>query len=136
MPLVTVGCKLPNGLVLESGYKLENGSIVRTDKYTRVMLAGANQRVAQLVEAGGVPVAPRDLMPGITDNVDEGFFDQWVKDHADSNIVRNNLIWKVKNRNEAAAAAKTEVQRKIGLESFDASDKSKVKNVTKFNADE
>lgn len=122
MATVTIGCKLPNGLVLESGYTVEHGNVVRTAGYKRLKLNGANQNRFQIVNnvrEMSNPKAPLHFEPGITENVDEAFFDKWVIDHRDSNIVRNKLVWKVKNRTEAKARAIGETQNDFGMEPRD-----------------
>jgi hypothetical protein len=142
MATVTVGCKLPNGLILESGYTVDNGNVVRTPEYKRLKLNGANQSrftIVQSLDGKSVrelanPKAPLHLEPGITENVDEAFFDKWVEDHKHSNIVRNKLVWKAKNKSEAKARAIGETQKDIG---FEARDQTKLGGKLKaFNADD
>jgi hypothetical protein len=116
MSTVTIGCKLPNGLVIESGYTFASGACIKLPNYKRVMLNGANS-----TKPASVLVAPKEFTPGITENVDEAFFDKWVADHAESNIVKNGLIFKMKNRNEATARAKDESAKTIGFEPIDTS---------------
>jgi hypothetical protein len=107
-----VGCKLVNGIILESGYAIKDGNVVRLPEYKRVRLQGTNQ--SRLVN--GVTNAPLHLTPGITENVDEDFFDKWLIDHAESNIVKNGLIWKAKNKSEALAKAADETHEDTGFE--------------------
>jgi len=98
-PTCFVLCKLPTGLVIESGYTFpKNGiGIARLPNYKRVMLAGANKRILELARQSGpnqVPTSPKNMHAGITANVDEAFFDKWVHDHKDSNIVK---LWTTSN---------------------------------------
>ena len=111
-------CKSPNGLILEGGYTFVNSTVVRTPSYKRVVLAGANQAARQLAaENPGMMLVSRPHMrAGITINVDEAFFDKWVADHADSNIVRNKMIWKAKSLDEAQGMATDDTERKTGWE--------------------
>jgi hypothetical protein len=88
--VVTVGCKLPNGLVLEQ------------DGYT-VQLNGAN--VSNLV--GGY---------GLTENVDKAAFDKWIKTHADQPYVKNELVFAQAKTNSAESKAKENADVKSGLE--------------------
>jgi hypothetical protein len=113
--ICVVGCKLVNGIILESGYSVVDGNVVRLPEYKRVRLAGTNQ--SRLLS--GVTNAPLHLTPGITENVDEDFFDKWCIDHADSNIVKNKLIWKARNKSEALAKAADETHRDTGFEPRD-----------------
>lgn len=115
MATVTVGCKLVNGLILESGYTVVNGNVARLENYKRLRLHGANQ--GRIISEQ--TKAPLHFEPGITENVDEAFFDKWCKDHKDSNIVRNKLIWKVTNRAEAKARAVDETKKDTGFEPRD-----------------
>lgn len=114
MPQVSVGCKLPNGLILEMGYKLGLGGSERGVDYKRVELRGANQHHVQ------DGPAPAHFEPGITHGVDEEFYDAWVKSHADSNIVKNKLIFKSKTHAEAKAQALDVTQRPTGMEPLNA----------------
>jgi hypothetical protein len=117
MATVTVGCKLPNGLIIESGYTFAAGQVVRLPNYKRQILNGANSTRPPGVRA----VSPVNHEPGITENVDEEFFDKWVADHRDSNIVKNGLIFKMKNKHEATARAKDEAQKRTGFEPLNTS---------------
>jgi CTP:molybdopterin cytidylyltransferase MocA len=64
---VTVGCKLPNGLILEQGeYKVE--------------LNGSNSSIV----VGGY---------GLTENVDKEAFEAWLAVHADQPYVRKELVF-------------------------------------------
>lgn len=88
--VVTVGCKLPNGLLLEQ------------DGYT-VQLNGAN--ASNLV--GGY---------GLTENVDKAAFDKWIKVHGDQAYVKNELVFAQAKTNSAESKAKENADVKSGLE--------------------
>ena len=79
---VTVGCKLPNGLVLEVGNK-------------SVEINGANS--SRVV--GG---------HGITYDVDAEFFEAWLKAHADRDMVKGGFVF----AHEKASSAKAEAADK------------------------
>jgi hypothetical protein len=110
--------KLPHGLWIEGGYSFQNSNVVRSPEYRRVMLAGANQSSMEFAaENPGVQlVSKKYFKAGVTVNVDEAFYDKWVKDHADGNIVRNKLLIKCRNLAEAMGMAKDDEQRTTGLE--------------------
>lgn len=115
--LISVGCKLPQGLIIEVGYDLVPGGVSRGPNYKRIELAGANQHsttVGQLRTP-----SPKDLRPGITNNVPEEIFDAWVAAHADSNIVKNGLVFKARNAGEATAKAADLTQKPTGMEAVD-----------------
>ncbi len=88
--VVTVGCKLPNGLVVD------------IDGYT-VTLNGAN--ASNIV--GGY---------GLTENVDKAAFEKWLKAHADQPYVKNELIFAQAKTNSAESKAKENAAVKSGLE--------------------
>ena len=127
---VSVGCKLPNGIILEMDYEIVNGNVIRGEKYQRVELAGANQH--SIVTGDLRTPSPKDLRPGITDNVDEAFFDAWMKLHSSLSCVKNGLIFKAPNKGEAIARAADETQKKTGMEPVDP---TKVKGVEKRTDD-
>jgi hypothetical protein len=116
-------CSIPGGMWLESGYTALPyfGGPIRLPEYRRVQLQGSGAHViAAAVENGGkTPVARKFMKAGITVNVDEAFFDQWCKDHFDSNLVKNSLIRKAKNFSDAMAQATDETERKTGWEALD-----------------
>jgi hypothetical protein len=131
MALISVGCKLPQGLIIELGYKIVPGGVERGPDYQQIQLAGANQH-STIVGTLRSP-SPRDLRPGITNNVDEALFDAWMKAHANTNIVKNGLVFKAKNAGEATAKAADIAQKPSGLEAIDP---TKVKGLKKFNPDD
>ena len=90
---VTVGCKLPNGLILEIGdYK--------------VALNGANSSLV----VGGY---------GLTEGVDKDAFEQWLAVHAAQPYVRNDLVFAQAKTNSAQAKASENASVKSGLEGLD-----------------
>lgn len=128
--LISVGCKLPQGLIIEVGYKAVPGGIERGADYQKVTLAGANQH--SIITGSLRTPSPGDLRPGITNNVDEALFDRWVADHQDSNIVRNGLVFKAKNAGEATAKANDVAKKRTGMEAVDP---TKQTSVTKRTED-
>ncbi|QWA89611.1 hypothetical protein [Klebsiella michiganensis] len=90
---VTVGCKLPNGLILEQGaYKVE--------------LNGSNSSLV----VGGY---------GLTENVDKEAFEAWLEVHADQPYVRKELVFAQAKTSSAQAKAKENASEKTGLEGLD-----------------
>jgi hypothetical protein len=90
MPKIAVGCKLPNGLHLDHGGK-------------RVTLKGANDSVV----VGG---------HGITEEVDQDFFDAWMQAHQDFQPVKQSLIFAHAKRANVEAEAKEKANNKSGFE--------------------
>lgn len=117
-----VCCKLPNGLILEAGWLMVPNSVgvSKGPNYRRVTLAGANLQTIENAAANNlIPISSGVTRAGITVNVDEAFFDAWVKSHPNSNIVKNRQIWKCKTLAEAQASVIDDMKRKNGWESRD-----------------
>ncbi|SEF31360.1 hypothetical protein ABL840_09155 [Variovorax sp. NFACC27] len=107
MATVVVGCKLPNGIILE-----------KDDK--RVVLRGANS--ATIV--GG---------HGITENVDKEFFDAWMASNKNLDFVRNGFVFAHEKAQSTTAEAKDRQDEKTGLEPLEP--KAKPKDVTDLSKD-
>jgi hypothetical protein len=90
--LVTVGCKLPNGIVIQIGEK-------------KVKLNGFNQNMIQVGDGFG-----------LTEGVDKEFFDAWCEKHKAFAVVKNGMVFAQKNTTEAAAQGKDLKEKKSGLE--------------------
>jgi len=88
--VVTVACKLPNGLQIEQ------------DGYV-VTIKGAND--SNLV--GGY---------GITEGVDKDAFEKWLAVHADQPYVKNELVFAQAKTNSAQSKAAENATVKSGLE--------------------
>lgn len=91
---VTVGCKLPNGL------------IINTPEGKQVTLNGANSSVIE----GGY---------GLTENVDKDTFDWFVATYADAPFIKNELVFAQENSRSAKAKAKENEGLTTGLEGLD-----------------
>lgn len=87
---IVVGCKLPNGLVVEQG------------GYT-VTLKGANSSDV----IGGY---------GLTEGVDKDAFEKWLVAHKDQPYVKNELVFAQAKTNSARDKAKENAKVKTGLE--------------------
>ncbi|EAA3939250.1 hypothetical protein DOR63_23755 [Salmonella enterica subsp. enterica] len=89
--MVTVGCKLPNGIVLEVGQK-------------RVQVAGWRNNAVKIV--GGY---------GLT-QVEKAFWEAWLAEHSQQPYVENGVIFAQDKVNSAAAQATEQETVKSGLE--------------------
>ncbi|EKN6212579.1 TPA: hypothetical protein ACJHGT_002097 [Yersinia enterocolitica] len=88
--VLTVGCKLPNGLVLEQdGYQVE--------------LNGSNSSLV----FGGY---------GLTEGIDKDAFDKWLSVHKNQPYVKNDLVFAQAKTNSAQAKASENAKVKSGLE--------------------
>lgn len=112
MAKVFIGCKLPNGLLMELIRLPENkNSIIpvgRTDDDIVVRLAGANEsRIAR--------TNPADAAFGITE-VDEEFAKEWFKRNKGLKFVKDGLVFMVGTDAAAKAEAKDRRTERTGLE--------------------
>lgn len=89
---VTVGCKLPTGVILELGNK-------------SVQINGANS--AHVI--GG---------HGITRNVDAEFFNAWMAAHADRDMVKNGFIFAHNKTADTEEQAVEYEENNTGLEAI------------------
>lgn len=113
---ISVGCKLPNGLHLD---RVKLGEPIE-----RVTLRGSN--AARVV--GGY---------GITTNVPEEFFNDWMKRHSQHPAVRNGLIFA---HHETASVRDIAKERAENLTGFEPVNKDKpykgVKPLKRDDADD
>lgn len=99
---VTVGCKLPHGLVLQ----LPNSKV-------RVTLNGANSNTIV-----GLDGKVQRGTCGFT-QVDEGFVNAWLKLYASTTMVSKGLVFVQKNQKDAQAKAAEVNDQKTGFEPVD-----------------
>lgn len=88
--VVTVGCKLPNGLLIDVDGKV-------------VHLLGANSSNV----IGGY---------GLTENVDKDYFEKWLKQHANQRYVKGEMLFAQAKTNSAQSKASENAGVKTGLE--------------------
>lgn len=92
---VVVGCKLPNGIILEHP---ENPlKKVELDGLNKIKIIGSEY---------------------VTNSVDEEFWDAWFAKHADFPAVKSGAIFVAKNATEAKAVAKDLAKEKTGFEAM------------------
>lgn len=92
MSTVTIGCKLPNGIWLTVG---ENKP-VRINGWNNNLIQGADH--------------------GLTENVPAALWEAWLKEHADSKLVKGGFIFASKNEKETKAQATAKKGNKSGHE--------------------
>ena len=95
---VTVGCKLPHGLILDLA---EPGQPER-----RVVIAGKNR--ARII--GGY---------GLTPGVPKDFWDEWLAKHQALSFVKQGLVFAHKTEASAVAEAKEKSELRTGFEEID-----------------
>lgn len=101
---VSVGCKLPAGLILEMG--------IGTDKYQKFAVIGSNGP-----NAGHGRIAGSMLSNGygITFGIPAAFMEAWLKKHANLDAVRNGIIFALPQK-DAVDMTKTFETQKTGFE--------------------
>lgn len=97
MSTVTIGCKLPNGILMELGDK-------------QVVINGANS--SEII--GG---------HGLTENVDKSFFDAWMERNKELKFVKIGHIFAHEKTASTKAQAKERAKEKTGLEPLDPNKK-------------
>lgn len=120
---VTVACKLPSGIILRVFQMVEHSEPVMGGGSKKVKVAhqmGKSVRIRGFaVPFGATPAVPIVGGYGLTPNVDAEFFDLWLKQNADSEIVQNNLIFAHEKQADAAAQAAEQAEIRSGLEPID-----------------
>lgn len=104
MVTVTIGCKLPNGIIMQVGK-------------ARVRINGWNNNIIK----GG--------SHGITENVPADLWEAWSKEHADSNLVKRGFIFAANTTAKATARAAEQSDNESGQEQL-----AKVKATDKAGA--
>lgn len=110
MTTVTVGCKLPSGLVMEL-IEVGNG-LLPAVKGKTVTLAGANSLRVGMV---GNPLNGRFA----TTQVEEEFAKAWFERNKNLECVRTGLVFPCEKPNAAESMAKERDAVKTGLEPLD-----------------
>lgn len=100
MAKVVIGCKLPNGIVLE--HPLDPSNTVELKGLNRVAIIGADHATTQ---------------------VDDDFWGAWEAVHKEFPALKSGAIFVAKSANDAAAIAKEFKGRKTGLEKMSKTDK-------------
>jgi hypothetical protein len=140
---VSVGCRLPNGLRLEVGFKAGghggNGGapfamLVKNEDYASHLLRGTNQHlIVRDVSRKPVAVLPNALgrEPYINHDVPKAFWERWCKENAKSWHLTSGQIFLVpKNDANSAKAIALDAAAKSSniFEPLDPSKKMKVGN--------
>lgn len=106
--MVTVACKLPNGIICEMGK-------FGDENYTRVALNGANS--ARVV--GGYGLTP----------VSKEFWDAWVAKNRNLEFVRKGLVFAHNDNASAADEAKDRGEVRTGLEALNPFKDERIKGI-------
>lgn len=118
---VTVACKLPNGLLLR---------LFRWEEHDEPVMGGGTKVVKRAIEIEGSRInlngyaVPFGQIPdqqilsgyGITPNVPADFWEEWLKQNKDSDLVRNHIVFANPKTADTAAMAREHKGQKSGLE--------------------
>ena len=130
---VVVGCKLPQGCLIEVGYEMGPGGMSKLPNYQRIKLNGAEQH--SLILGPGVRSAsPTNLRPGITQNVPSDVYAEWSK-KGGKNLVRNGIVFCADTLKECEAIAVEMTKERIGMEAVDPSKHPGITKRTEGEAD-
>lgn len=119
---VTVGCKVPNGIIIRA-FKLEP---------RQELLQGGGTRDIKVAVSHGAPIkingpgridrivrGPESSGYALTHNVDADIWDAWREANKDGELVRNELVIAHMKQTEVSAVARANDTRKTGLEPMD-----------------
>jgi hypothetical protein len=106
---VIIGCKLPNGLVLEIGYEFSpTGAQIKSADYERVVIKGWNShseemriQLLKVKSDSGVPHA-MNTRPFLNRGIPKDFWVKWKAAHARSWLLKNEVLFEA---NDEASAA-------------------------------
>lgn len=119
---ISVGCKIPQGLIISIHQMIERdepvlgGGMRRVKEAmelpeTRIHIRGIGQKIAR--DKSGLPI----VTPyAITNDVDAETFRAWMEQHKDSDIVKKGLVWAMPSENDARAHARETRDLKTGFE--------------------
>lgn len=112
--VVTLGCRLPAGMVLEVGLQTTvNGGplnrpiaqIKQLPNYKRVVLKGTHEHTAETRRMNVQVPSILNPKPFINRNISKDFWEEWKKDHPGSYLLAQGLIFEIKGDAASAKAA-------------------------------
>ncbi len=127
---VAVGCKLPNGLIMELIEPVQGRQLIPAPIGERHTLKGAN---SQLLKTPFGPVAQGTHRYGIT-HVPKEFAEEWFRRNKDFECVKRGQVFMVKDEATARGEAKDRQDDKVtrtGLEALTDKDSRLPKGVVK-----
>ena len=131
----TVALKMPTGLVIFEEVSVDFAEPAPAGSITRKRWEPTGKRVTLKGFAMPFGEAPRHDISGgygLTHGVDTSFMLNWLEQHKDDDIVKNNLIFIADSAHYAADEAKEKQEIKSGLEPINPSgDPRTPKNVQK-----
>lgn len=128
---VTIGCRLPKGILLEVGLQTTAkvtgpsgvtglvAQVKKTDRYQRQMIKGTHHHNAALFRQGIRPPSVLAPEPFYNFNIPKDFWDEWVRTHPDSWLLKSRNLFKLEG--DARAATIDAMARKAPLAPLDPS---------------
>lgn len=116
---VTIACKLPNGMVLRLFQMTERAEQVLGGGQRKVKQAALIDRAPITIKGCATPFGVALQTFGgyaLTTGVDKEFWEEWVKQNADSDILKNNLMFVQGDEYRAADQAKEQAEITSGLQ--------------------
>lgn len=110
--VVSIGCRLPNGIVLEVGLQttVKGGphgrpveQIRRLQSYKRIRLGGTHDHTRAMRKAGIQTPAMLAAEPFITRGIPKALWEEWKRSHPDSWFLASNNIFEVKDEKDIRA---------------------------------
>jgi hypothetical protein len=121
---VTVGCKLPNGLVLQLYQNVKRVENVPNGTRTYEIAEQVGEPItihgsAMKFEPGYIPPAQLAGGYGLTPGVNRDFFEEWMKQNREHPAVKSGLIFAAGSQMDAMDVAKENAGKRSGLEQID-----------------
>lgn len=121
--MVVVGCKIPNGVILQLSVFEQNAEPVMGGGHRDVKIG---RKVGQTYTVRGPNVKfgeiPRFLMAGgyaLTSGIPEDFWNTWLEQNKDAEMVKRELIVAYKSMDDVEAHCSNNETLKTGLEPMD-----------------
>jgi hypothetical protein len=110
---VIIGCRLPNGLVLEIGYETTTsdvgGRLVtqvrKLANYQRIALKGWNAHSEEMRRQEIQVPAAMNTRPFLNRGVSKAAWEQWKAAHTDSWLIKNGILFEAENEPDAQVKA-------------------------------
>ena len=121
---VTVACKMPHGLVLRV-FDMRDKDVVAAGGTGRFSVKEAVERKQRVTLNGfahpqdKAPLAPQVGGFGLTFGVPLEFFELWLTQNKDSDVVQNGLVFAHTKRDGAEGEAREKTDLQSGLERLD-----------------
>jgi hypothetical protein len=124
-PVVTVACKIPNGLSLQLFRKVEVPEPVQGGG---IRVVPRHDRIGDMVQIRGTAyprgnpppgMPPRPIMAGgyaLTPNVPADFWDAWLEQNKEADYVKNKMIFAYGDRAKTIGVARDNRELRSGLE--------------------